>query len=164
MRIFCLFLFISLSSTVNAGDEQLRDVMQHLADSLLALMPVVQNKDFDAGRFTKEAERLQVYVRQAEGHFDDQPVSARITYGMLKERIDEVSRLSAENSVITARSILSESLELCASCHAQDRKSRPGFGISRLRELDEFQAAEFSFLSRDYSSALISYKNFLCWR
>ncbi len=165
MRTFYLplvmLLVISLSGTVKADDAQLREVMRHLSDSLLALMPVVQNRDFDAVRFTREAQRLQVYVQQAENHFDDQPVSARITYDMLRERVDQVSRLSADNSIITARSLLSESLELCASCHAQDRKSRPGFGISRLRDLDEFQAAEFSFLSRDYASALTSYKNFL---
>ena len=161
MKAFCLLILISFSFSANADDEQLRDVMRHLADSLLTLMPIVQNRDFDAEKFELEAQRLHRYVQQAERHFDDQPVSARITYGMLKERIEEASRLSADSSMISARSLLSESLELCASCHAQDRKSRPGFGISRLRELDEFQAAEFSFLSRDYASALTSYKNFL---
>lgn len=161
MRVTILVLLLCMAPGIHAGGSELRGVMQHLADSLLALIPIVQNKDLEQDRFRTEVRRLKGYIHQAENHFEDQPISARITYGMLRERIDNVASLSSDNSLITARSILSESMELCASCHTRDGKSRPGFGISRLHELDEFQAAEFSFLSRDYGSALTSYKNFL---
>ena len=160
-KLFLPLLLLCLTQKASANEDQLKDVMQHLSDSLLTLMPIVQSAGMNQAEFTKEVLRLQRHVHEAESHFKDQPVTARISYEMLKERIDEVSQLSEEKSLITARSVLSESLELCASCHTRDRQSRLSFGISKLHDLDEFQAGEFSFLSRDYESALVSYKNFL---
>jgi hypothetical protein len=154
---------ITISSTpvVANTDEELKDIMQHLGDALLALIPVVNSREFDREAFIVNSTRMKNYLDQAGSHFESQPVNSRITYAMLSERLSEVNQLSNDNGILSARSLLSESVELCASCHAQDQKTRPGFGISRLRELDEFQAAEFSFLSRDYPSALVSYGNYL---
>jgi cytochrome c553 len=161
MRKLALLTILLFSCHSYADQAELSAVMQHLGDSLLKLIPLVQDQDIDQAALTEEVKRLQGYVHEAEPHFEDQPVTAHVTYDMLKDRIDEAASLAEQKSLLSAKSLLAESMELCASCHAQDRKSKLSFGVSRLRDLDEFQAAEFSFLSRDYESALVSYQAFL---
>jgi hypothetical protein len=152
---------LAISIPTHADRQELRGIMQHLADSVVRLIPIVSEKEFNADDFSQEAVTLKRYFDQAGPHFADQPVDTRINYDMLKERLDQVNRLTSDRGLLSARNLLSESMELCASCHIRDGMAKPGFGISRVKHLSEYQAAEFSYLSRDYDSALASYRNFL---
>lgn len=154
-------LLLILSVPAVSDREDLREIMRHLADSVVRLIPITAAKEFDADAFRNEAATLKQYFDAAGEHFGEQPVGSQVTYEILKERLDQVDRLSSDQSLISARNLLAESMELCASCHMQDQVSRRGFGISHVKHLNEFQAAEFSYLSRDYDSALASYRNFL---
>ena len=160
-RLLIYTLLLTLSAPAFSDPQELRDIMRHLADSVVRLIPITSTQEFDADEFRTEAATLKQYFDDAAAHFDDQPVGSQVTYEMLRERLEQVDRLSIDQSLISARNLLAESMELCASCHMQDQVSRPGFGISHVKHLDEFQAAEFSYLSRDYDSALASYRNFL---
>lgn len=144
-----------------SDDAQLQSIMQELRESLLTLLPIVRGESFDRATFEKEAAKMAHLIDQAEDHFKDQPIGSQITYTMFRDRLDQVSDYADNNSLFTAKAILAESFELCASCHTQDQKSRRALGISKIKQLDEFLAAEYSYLSRDYESALTSYQNFL---
>lgn len=155
-------VLIALCHTALSDDDaQLQSIMQELRESLLTLLPIVRGESFEPATFEKEAARMKHLFDQAGDHFDDQPIGSQITYEMFRDRLNQVSHYAEADSLFTAKAVLAESFELCASCHTQDQKSRRAFGISRIKQLDEFLAAEYSYLSRDYDSALTSYKNFL---
>jgi hypothetical protein len=158
---FFLLCSFALPVVAEPTNPQLQTIMQQLRGSLLTLMPIVRGESFEPEIFSREVKTMRRLAHEAEDHFVNQPIGSRITYDMFLTRIDDVDSYADSNSMITARSLLSETFELCGSCHTQDQKSRRAFGISKLHALDEVLAADYSYLSRDYESALTSYKNYL---
>lgn len=162
MKNIVIALALALSVGVGAATSQttINELMRDIGDTMLRMLPALYREESDRVLLLENLVRLDYLFEQARPHIEDQPVGARVTYGLLNSRIDEAIALGDRRNLSLLRRSVSDAFELCASCHAQDGMSKRAFGVSRIRELDEYLAAEFSYLTRDYESALTSIDNY----
>jgi hypothetical protein len=131
--------------------------MQSVGDTMLSVLPLVYSTD-RAQQLPVKVAQLSDIVQQAAPHFESATPTVKSAYGLLSEQLQKAAR---SRSTLSMRAALADSFELCSGCHIQDRITKPAFGISRLRELDEFQAGVYSYMTRDYPSAVTSFGNYL---
>ena len=161
-RLTVTFLLVLNTSIAFAEDQpDVQTLMNDISHSLLTLLPAVQGGTLNREIFFREVGQLNSLLESAGPHFQQQPAGSLVTYQILKAQLDEVQGYADSLNLFTAKRVLSESFELCASCHKQDQLSRRELGISKFHDFDELTVAEYSYLTRDYESALVSYQNFL---
>jgi len=141
--------------------KSIRALMVQISDSMLRLLPLINEKQPDATEVQREIGQLNKLFTEAGPHFEEAEIGSQLNYVMITEQLQSASRFATDNNLYSVKTTLAEAFQLCAGCHTQDRKTSKAFGISRLKSLDEFLAAEYSYLTRDYEAALISYKNHL---
>ena len=147
--------------TAARQDDSIQALMSQISESMLQLLPMINQKSPDMRVLNTEVGRLNNLFKAAGSHFEKAEITSQLNYFMISEQLALASDYAQENNLYSVKTTLAEAFQLCASCHTLDRHSRRAFGVSRLKDLDEFLAAEYSFLTRDYESALTSYKNYL---
>ena len=141
--------------------EELNVVMNQLGEKMLVILPGLYSDDVSVDKLKSDALELATLLKEAESHLGDADPGTRVTYNMLQDQLSQATRFSTHSNPNMLKSDLAESFALCASCHNQDRKFVRNYGISKFRDMDEFLAAEYGYLTRDYDSALTSYRNFI---
>ena len=68
---------------------------------------------------------------------------------------------SRQVNLFFVRGALERAFEACADCHSGDRRTRRAFCAQATSGLTPFQAAEFSYHTRDYDTALRRYRAFV---
>ncbi|MDZ7686301.1 MAG: hypothetical protein U5O39_15965 [Gammaproteobacteria bacterium] len=147
-------LFASANSSIN---ELMRDV----GDTMLRMLPAVYDEKPDRTLLMENLVRLEYLFNEARPHFESRPVGSQVTFDLIDRRFDEAIALGERRNIDLLRRSVAEAFELCAACHTQDGVTRRAFGVSKIRELDEYMAVEFSYLTRDYASARTSIDNYL---
>jgi len=139
-----------LFSCVSNADEDLQDVMREAGDTMLTMLPAMRTNDTSI--LTPGAARLSALFRRAQPHFEEGSPATLAAFELLQDRLAD-----ATDNPYKTRTSLAAAFELCAGCHVQDARIAPAFGVSRLHELSEYEAGEFSYLTRDYPAAMVSF-------
>ncbi|XOV86304.1 MAG: hypothetical protein ACFHX7_15200 [Pseudomonadota bacterium] len=159
MRVLPLLLFLMLvSARVPAQD--INELMGDAGDTMLRMLPHLYDEDPDRVALQENLIRLEYLFNQAAPHLQQQGEGSRVTFELMQARLKDAVAMGERRNINLLRSAVSDAFELCSSCHTQDKRGKRAFGVSRIRELDEYSAAEFSFLTRDYESALTSFDNY----
>ena len=158
-RISLLIVCIIITSPLYARD--LNAVMQQLGNQMLVILPELYNEDLSIEKLQADIVSLTALLNEAEPHLSKADPATRAKYEMLRSRLNQFSQYSEHSNRTMLKSDLSESFSLCASCHNKDRGFVRNYGISKFRHMDEFLAAEYGYLTRDYDSAVTSYRNFI---
>jgi hypothetical protein len=152
--------------------QSLIAVMAELGETLLVILPTLHADQVDRDALQQQMLRLGQLLDKAEPHLLA-PVAGGVaaaglandsyglTYAQLRANLTRATELVATQNLNFVQSSLAETFEMCGGCHTQDKHARRILGISRLSRLDEFLAGEYSFLTRDYASAQVSYTNVL---
>lgn len=134
--------------------------MQDLGDTMLRMLPAAYSETPDRTLLLENLVRLEYLLKKAAPHFAETSEGTQVTLSLLQQRLAEAREFGThQNSPMLQRN-LSDAFALCATCHVQDRVTRRAFGISRISDLDEYLAVEYSFLTRDYDSAITSSQNY----
>jgi hypothetical protein len=141
--------------------RNLNEIMPELGEKMLVLLPELYSDDSSVENIQRDIVILADLLAEAEEHFVDSDPAVKATYSMLREQLNQTADFSAKANIEMLRADLAESYALCATCHNQDRKFVINYGVSKIRDMDEFIAAEYSYITRDYESALTSYNNSL---
>lgn len=160
-RLLACLLLITCVGFVAADDTGIRAIMEDISERLFNLLPAIHDTTTDPETFFAEVNELEALLLAAGPHFDNQPQGTQVTYQVLLDQIQQAGTYTESRNLLNARHIMAQSFEVCASCHMQDQRSRRELGISRFRDLSEFTVAEYGYMTRDYESALISYRNLL---
>jgi len=139
-----------LVTCVANADDGLQDVMREAGDTMLMMLPAMRTNDTSV--LTPGAGQLSALFRKARPHFEEGSPATLAAFELLQARLAD-----ATDNPYNARTSLAEAFELCAGCHVQDTRIAPAFGVSRLHELNEYEAGEFSYLTRDYPAAMVSF-------
>lgn len=161
MNLPGLVLPVILVVASAASARNINEIMQDASDTMLRMLPALYAEEPDRALVMEGLVKLDDLIGQAEPHFAKGQEGARVTYGLLGERLEDAIALGERRNINLMRGAVNDAFELCASCHTQDRKMKRAFGISKIRNLDEYLAGEFSYLTRDYESALTSFANYL---
>lgn len=161
MKRLIACLLVVVASLAVAETQNIRSIMSSISERLFHLLPEIHDTATDPEAFFDELGQLKELLESAGPHFENQPKGTSVTYQALLEQIQEADTYRESQNLLMAKHLLSQSFEVCASCHMQDQRSRRELGISRFHDLNEFTVAEYSFMTRDYDSALASYRNVL---
>lgn len=132
------------------AEDGLQEVMREAGDTMLMMLPAMRTNDTSV--LTPGAAQLSALFLRARPHFEEGSPAMLTAFELLQARLAD----AADNPYNT-RTALAEAFELCAGCHVQDTRIAPAFGVSRLHELNEYEAGEFSYLTRDYPAAMVSF-------
>ncbi|MEX1237910.1 MAG: hypothetical protein WD994_06550 [Pseudomonadales bacterium] len=156
-----LICLSALCCTDKAIADEVNDIMTDAGDTMLRILPSLYSDDPDRTLVMENLIRLDYLFNQAEPHFVEEQEGAQVTFELLRERLRDAIQLGERHNINLMRSAVDDAFGLCASCHTQDRRIKRAFGVSKIRALDEYLAGEFSYLTRDYESALTSFTNYL---
>jgi len=146
---------------VPAPAEEVNEIMRDAGDTMLRMLPSLYSEEPDRTLVMENLTRLDYLFKQTAPHFAKEQEGAQVTYALLRERLGDAIELGQRRNINLMRGAVVDAFGLCASCHTQDRKMKRAFGVSKIRELDEYLSAEFSYLTRDYESSLTSFDNYL---
>ena len=139
--------------------------MVQIGEQLLLILPSLHAESVDREVLRQNMLRLEQLLDQAQPHLQQAPGDYSSTYqqpyDMLRESLAQAVEMTGVANLKFVKSSLTQTFELCAACHTQDKQSRRILGISKIKSLDELLAAEYSYLTRDYDSALVSFANVL---
>jgi hypothetical protein len=155
LGITCLVLAMPLQA------RELNEIMHALGEKMSVLLPELYADDSSVENLQQDSVILADLLDEAEEHFDNSDPAMQVTYSMLRDQLRQAAEFSKNANLDMLRADLSETYSLCASCHNQDRKFVVNYGVSKFRDMDEFLAAEYSYITRDYEAALTSYGNSL---
>lgn len=158
MRVFLIAAVAAIG--LSAGASSINELMRDIGDTMLRMLPALHEEAPDRTVLLENLVRLDYLFDEAEAHLTSRPVASQVTYDLIQRRLDEALEVGQRRNIDLLRRSIAETFELCGSCHSQDGVSRPAFGVSKIRELDEYLAADFSYLTRDYGSALTSIDNY----
>ena len=161
--IACVALVLLFQPVSAAPSAELNATMQKISEAMLKLLPAVHATDTPRGDLARDLELLQELVAEAGPHLADEPLGSRMNYTMLQRQLQRASSAAGSSSRHLVKGAVANAFELCAGCHALDGVRRPAFGVSKLRDLDNFLAGEYSYLTRDYPAAEVSYLESLKW-
>jgi hypothetical protein len=147
-----------LSMSVQAAD--LAPIMHQLGEKLLQVLPVIYDSNADNEALRQDLDEMRTLFRQAESHLSADPGS-RANYDLLMDQLNRSVQYVGGRSAPMMRRELQDAFAVCVSCHKQDKRFVRNYGISKFRDMDEFLAAEYGYLTRDYESAITSYRNYL---
>jgi hypothetical protein len=160
-RTVRLLLLVMLVFSRGVMAQPINEIMRDAGDTMLRVLPTLYEESPDRILLLENLVRLDYLFKQVKPHFQRQQAGSQVTYGLLQERLAEAIRFGDQRNVNLMRNATIDAFSLCAGCHTQDKHAVPAFGVSKLRELDAYLVAEFSFLTRDYEAALISLSNYL---
>lgn len=130
--------------------------MHQLGEQLLIVLPKL-NEEGDTG-LEQDVTAMTSLFRQAGSHMGSDP-GTRANYNLLLEQLDRSAHQTTTARML--KSDLKDAFAICVSCHKQDKRFVRNYGVSKFRDMDEFMAVEYSYITRDYPAALTSYRNFL---
>ena len=135
-------------------------MMRAAGDAMLRSFPTLHADQPDRELLLKNLVDLEHLFDKAAPHLTNGPEASAMTYEMLRQRLHEATSLGDSLNTGFLRNTMFQAFNRCASCHTQDQRMERASGISRLHDLTEYQAAEFSFLTRDYASSMTSFDRY----
>mgnify|MGYP003662698440 CR=1 FL=1 len=161
MRFALIGIFLTVSLLAGAASPRpVKDLMGEIGDTMLRMLPAAYDDAPDRTLLLENLIRLEDLLKEATPHFKATANGSDITLALLQQRLEEAREFGVYNNPIMLQRAVSDAFTLCATCHVQDGKVRQVLGVSKLHDLDEYLAVEYSFLTRDYTSALTSSKNY----
>ena len=150
-----IIILLGLMLPINATGSDLGDIMHQLGEQLLVVLPALYSDDDK--HLKSEVTSMTSLLHKAGEHIGTDP-GTRVNYQVLLEQLQHATQRTNTSML---KSDLRGAFAICASCHNQDKHFVRNYGISKLKGMDEFLAAEYSFMTRDYPSAVTSYRNYL---
>lgn len=161
LTVSLLLAAIVLATSATGRDEpDFSELMRDAGDTMLRILPSVYDEHPDRILLLENLVRLDYLFKQAESHFEHEQVGAQITYELIQGRLSDAINLGERRNINLLKGVVKDTFAMCSTCHTQDKRIMRAFGISKIRALDEYLAAEFSFLTRDYESAMTSFNNY----
>ena len=170
-RIFCSLLLLTLcvSTTAYAKQDNFKfnQTMRNIGENMSQLFPVLfHEKDFIAPQnkplIKHNIDNIVTLFEHAGPHFENRSITFRTSYEVLFAHLKETQTAFDKGNLSYANNLLREAVSICTSCHTQDNKGRTLFtGLTRESFDDDYEFAEFSFMTRDYTDAIEYYDRFL---
>ena len=154
---------ICLGTALIAGaaniDLSVKELMRDLGSTMLRMLPAAYSETPDRVLLLENLVRLEYLLDQTEPHFSKSSES-RVPLTLLQERLGEAKSWGTRGNAVMLQNTVSEAFALCATCHVQDRVTRRAFASSQVDALDNYLAVEYHFLTRDYTAAMASMKQY----
>jgi hypothetical protein len=165
--LFVLLLAMSTAVTAKDSVKKINYTMTKIGKEIQVLFPYMFNKDkFEKAenekKIGKKISKVTKLLKDASEHFEKSPLTYVLNHKVIVDHMEETEQVFKEGNKDYAQLMLKASTHLCMNCHTQDKEDRKLFyGISRGNFDNDFEFAEFNFMTRNYNKALKYYDQFL---
>lgn len=141
--------------------------MAQLADSIEKMYPLVldvdlKNKPGQVRMLYEYLEQLEKSFAATQKHLASRSVGYAISYDVMQQFIEQIRLVLDSGEIQVAQGLLKSVPSLCGSCHSQDHeRNKVFFSAKRNHFINDFDFAEFSFFTRNYTQAQKYYEKFL---
>jgi len=160
---FVLLLVISLDGlAAKLPQASLNVTMTLIGEELKQILPIVtKKKSLDATqvkRIEASIKQLSELFNQIGPYIKNKPSGYQISYGFIKDYLQIMASVLKSGDIEYTRSYFYGLAEICSSCHTQDTALRTWFaGTPRASFPSDISYAEFNFITRNYSQAIMYY-------
>lgn len=165
---FFLLAFTPLSilakDQANLGPNQ---KMTLIGQEMLTLFPFLfsEKKFIDPQNHKKIHEtlvRLNQHIQDVGPHMKSLAPTRKVSFKLLKDHLKESEEVFQGPRKVFAQTMLKASTSMCMSCHTMDSKKKTLFpDVSRSFFQNDFEYAEFLFMTRNYQKALTYYREYI---
>jgi CII-binding regulator of phage lambda lysogenization HflD len=164
-----VFLVFSLTSSFAAKAESaksLNETMVSIGYTMEGLFPILFDKQEadkkQQQQLTDSVEKLIVLFDRSKPHINAKSPTYRISFDVIKTQLTHARSANKYKNFNYTKSILKDITSVCASCHTQDTKIRTLFpNIKRDAFGSDYEYAEFSYMTRNYKTAVEYLTKFL---
>lgn len=164
--VFVGFIFSDIFAKTEQINQPINVTMVELGNTIALLSSEVfddtQAEGLQADALKKNVEKLLILFQAAEPHMSQNSVTYQISYDVMMQYLEDISTVTKRGDFDLTKGMLKTLPQLCAGCHTQDTQKNKLFSETKnVSFKNEFQHAEFNFITRDYDSALKYYTSHL---
>ena len=160
---------MTYSKDSNQKKEQgsIQTTMHQIGSTMKELYPYLfSDENFKAKKnkpFIKNnLKKLQQLFAAAKNHLDLKTVSYKVSYQVINDHLDSSYKVFNRGNKNYAQTMIKEATGLCISCHSQDHIKKGLFlGVDRFNFKSDFEYAQFSHMTRNYSKAIKYFDHYL---
>jgi hypothetical protein len=119
---------VTHEGSIEGTNDGLHADMTQIGDQLLLILPSLHAESVDREALRQNMQRLGQLLDQAQPHLQQAPGDYSRTYqqpyDMLRESLAQALEMTDVANLKFVKSSLTETFELCAACHTQDKQSR----------------------------------------
>ncbi|MCI0504955.1 MAG: hypothetical protein L0Z73_02480 [Gammaproteobacteria bacterium] len=162
---------LALIATTNLFEKSsavsVNEIMVKIGQTVQGLFPVLFDEkamEQSAGRqqLNDAVSKLDTLFNEAKPHFDIRSPTYRISFEVIHTQLADAMVAMKHDNYRHAINIVKEFVSVCSSCHTQDPQLRTLFSdVGRDRFGNDLQFAEFSYMTRNYVTAMAHYLKYL---
>jgi hypothetical protein len=161
------FISAAVSAATPSRNLSVNKTMKQIGETMTELFPIILNetkfqKPDNEDKINKDVDKIVQLIQSAEPHFKRRSKTNQISYTVLVEHLTDARKAMTRGNTRYAQHILKDTVTVCTACHTQDRQQRTLFsGAKRNAFSNDFEYAEFNFLTRNYDLALQYYDRYI---
>jgi hypothetical protein len=169
--VIAAVVIVALIATTNLFEKSsavsVNEIMVKIGQTVQELFPVLFDEkamEQAAGRqqLNSAVTKLDTLFNEAKPHFDIKSPTYRISFEVIHTQLADAMVAMKHDNYRHAINIVKEFVSVCSSCHTQDPQLRTLFSdVGRDRFGNDLQFAEFSYMTRNYDTAMAHYLKFL---
>lgn len=172
-----IILILSIYSTFTIAAEPSKNnppIHPNINQTMVKLGAITQEiipLTFDANQYAKPESKvtlqkdladLLLIFKSSPEHFSKPSVSFKASYAVMLDHLEQTKKVLEQKNYPKAREMIKAIPSICVSCHTQDVENQKLFiGLGRARFASDFDFAEFSYVTRDYQTAITYYDKYL---
>lgn len=170
LLVVTFITFVIYTSVLQAAPtvkkKNLNQVMTNIGETMVEIYPLVVaqralNKQ-EIRSIDDALVRLSRLFAEARPFITEKSAGYQVSYEFVSEYLKVVRSVLANQHIDNARSHLYALGEICTTCHTQDTTLRTLFsGTARARFNNDFDYAEFNYMTRNYDAAVSYYEKHL---
>ncbi len=163
--LFCLLLLPLMAK--EKGVKQINYKMSKIGKDMQSLLPYVFNKK----KFTDNKNKAVISsglkniiedLKDTKTHFEKMPITYQLGQEVILEHMQDTEKMYNGGNQEFAALMLKAGANLCMHCHMQDANKRKLFhGLKRNAFENDYDYAEYNYMTRNYEEALKYYNQFI---
>lgn len=161
----CLAVFLLIVTPINlvaaasSKPKSLNETMVSIGHTMEELFPILFSKrelnQKQQKQLIESVEKLASLFEGVKTHLDSKSPTYGISFDVVKAQLSQAKSANKYKNYNYTRSILKDLTTVCTSCHTQDSKLRTLFPNIKRRVFEsDYQFAEFSYMTRNYDTAI----------
>lgn len=161
-----LVLLFSTYVGLASDDSSINNTMVELGETINALSPEIFSERNDPpenpAEFKAQFKKLSRLMHKAEQHIYKRPITYNISYDLLTQYLEDINIVLNRGEYALAKGMLKSVPSLCVGCHTQESRQKVLFNnINRSQFENDFQYAEYLYLTRNYNRAVEFYNRYI---
>jgi len=167
IQICAIFLFLSNIAFAGAKNDQnlnliMAEIAQQMADTYPIIVAQQKLSNQDIQLLNGKTKTLIALFEDAKPFINQKSDTYQVSYDLVLQHLSKTRKALSNANSVGSRQQLRSLGTICVSCHTQDTQLRTVFpGAAREKFSNDYEFAEFSYMTRNYNEAVKYYDKYL---